>query len=193
MNFGNWDVNVSFDSMPQPVATAMAGINDTMIGAEYDFITYLGSQTVNGTNYAVLAKQVLTTGRDTQNVVLLKFNQKPGDINANLVGIEHVLDSGGPLGGAEVNPQTDIPTTAQQVWLNAFEGYVGVKVKPLAFLGTQIVNGLNHFYIAEISTVTADPKKDIVLVVINPVSKSCTMTSVFETKASNALGYAFTW
>lgn len=193
MNFGNWDVNVSFDSMPQPVATAMASINDTMVGAEYDSIAYLGSQAVNGTNYAVLAKQVLTTGRDTQNVVLLKFNQRPGDINANLVGIEHVLDDGGPLGGARVDPQTDIPAVAQQVWLNAFEGYVGLKIDPIVFLGTQVVNGLNHFYVAEASPVTADPKKDIVLVIINPVSKSCQMTSVFDTKAANALGYAFTW
>ena len=28
MSFGKWEVNVSFNSMPQPVATAMAKLND---------------------------------------------------------------------------------------------------------------------------------------------------------------------
>jgi len=195
MSFGNWEVNVSFDSMPQPVASAMSEVQTNLIGAEYDMIAYLGKQVANGTNYAVLAKQVLTTGRDTQNIVLLKFNQKPQSTEANLVGIEHILDEGAPFGGISVNPQVDIPTEIQKIWFAAFEGFVGSKLTPIAHLGSQVTRGVTQYFIAEATAVTADenPKKDVVLVAINTLTESCKIVSILDSYAENTLGYAFTW
>lgn len=193
MKVGNWDIKVSFESMPQPVASGFAALREKMVGAEYDMIAYLGSQEVNGTNYAVLATQVLTTGRDSKNIVILKFNQKPGEIVATLTGVEHILDAGAPLGGIAIDPKTEIPADVQKIWHNAFEGYVGMNITPIAFLGTQVVNGANYFFIAEATTVTRETNKGILLVVINPTAGSCKFVDALESRATNALGYAFTW
>lgn len=193
MNLGNWDIKVSFDSMPQPVASGLAAVREKMVGAEYDVIAYLGSQEVNGTNYAVLATQVLTTGRDSQNVVILKFNQKPGEVVATLTGIEHILDAGAPLGGIVVDPKTEIPADVQKIWHNVFEGYVGMDLTPIAYLGTQMVNGMNYFFIVEATGITKENDKAILITVINPTVGSCTFGNALECKAANALGYAFSW
>lgn len=193
MNVGNWDIKVSFDSMPQPVASGLAAVREKMVGAEYDMIAYLGSQEVNGTNYAVLATQVLTTGRDSQNIVILKFNQKPGEIVATLTGVEHILDAGAPLGGIVVDPKTEIPTDAQKIWLDVTEGYVGKKLTPIAYLGTQMANGMNYFFIVEATGITREDDKEILLTVINPTVGSCKIVNVLESRATNALGYAFSW
>ena len=193
MSFGNWNIKVSFDSMPQPVATAVAGLSDSLVGAEYDVIAYLGSQEVNGTNYAVLAKQVLTTGRDTQNIVVLTFNQRPGDINANLVGITHVLDAGSALGGVKVDPQVDIPADAQAVWHDAMEGYMGYRFNLIAYLGSQMANHTNYFFAVEAIPVVREPETEILLIVVNPTERGCSMRNILNSTAQDALGYAFNW
>lgn len=53
---GNWDINVVVGKLPQKVATAFANLGETIIGATYTPIAYIGSQIVNGTNHAVLAE-----------------------------------------------------------------------------------------------------------------------------------------
>ena len=75
---GGWSVDVVVGGMPEKVATAFASLNE-LAGAEYTPIAYLGSQLVNGVNHAVLAEQLLITGKDTKNVVLVIFNEKESD------------------------------------------------------------------------------------------------------------------
>ena len=41
---GNWKINISTTGMPQKVATAFAKMNETLVGAEYENIAYIGSQ-----------------------------------------------------------------------------------------------------------------------------------------------------
>ena len=53
---GGWIFQVNMDAMPEKIATAFGELNEHMIGAKYKSIAYLGSQVVNGTNYAVLCK-----------------------------------------------------------------------------------------------------------------------------------------
>ena len=92
---GNWKVNVS-TKFPQPIATALSEMKDTLIGAEYTPIAYLGEQVVNGTNHAVLAEQTILTGKDTKNIVLLIFNVKPTQVGgATLVSIERIVEGNG--------------------------------------------------------------------------------------------------
>jgi hypothetical protein len=53
MKFGSWEINPIVDAMPQKVATAFSELAETLVGASYEPIAYLGSQTVNGINHAV--------------------------------------------------------------------------------------------------------------------------------------------
>jgi hypothetical protein len=84
---GGWIFQVSLDAMPEKVASAIIELNEILIGAKYRPIAYLGSQVVNGTNYAVLAEQIISDAASTKNVVLIVFNVAPGALKATLVYI----------------------------------------------------------------------------------------------------------
>ena len=189
---GAWNVTVS-KNMPQKVATAMARLSETLLGAEYTPLFYLGSQVVNGMNHAVLAEQLITTGKDTKNIVVIVFNEKPGEMELSLVGIERILESGSPLGGTVIDVKTEVPEEALTVWADAFEGYVGLKITPLALLGTQAVNGTNYMYLAESEGVVLNPTKEVNLVVINDKMKKVSITDMLANQLEASLGYSFTW
>ena len=189
--FGSWEVNVTVGSLPQKVATAVGELSEKLVGAEYTPIAYLGSQVVNGTNHAVLAEQLLTTGKDTKNIVLLIFNEKQN--TAELTSIERVLESGGELGGFKVDVQTDITGEAKEQLDKAFEGYVGVDVKPIALLGTQVTKGTDYVYVAEVSPVVQDPVASVEIITVNNLQKTVSFADLLANRQENSLGYAFTW
>lgn len=162
---GSWEVNVIVDAMPEKVATAVSALAEQLIGAEYTPIAYLGSQIVNGTNHAVLAEQILTTGRDTKNVVLLIFNEKGMD--CTLVNIERVVEGGVGEGGTEINVKTDIPEEAKEAFDAALTEFVGSSVKPFAYLGSQVVSGIDYIFAAEVTPITENPVKKVAVVTVN--------------------------
>ena len=53
---GGWNLDeVKGSNLPQKVQTAFIAVTSELVGADYEPIAYLGSQTVNGTNYRILA------------------------------------------------------------------------------------------------------------------------------------------
>lgn len=189
--FGNWEIKVS-KNMPQKVETAMGDLQ--LFGAEYTPIAYLGSQQVNGINHAVLAEQLITTGKDTRNVVVITFNEKPEEIKLVLVGISPVVESGGELGGVKVDVQTDIPADAKAVFDKCFEGFVGSTVSPFAYLGKQITKGTDYIFAAECKTVSVNPEVKVRIVVVNDLDGSPRFKDILgDNTNANALGYAFNW
>jgi hypothetical protein len=171
---GTWDVKVSVGSMPEKIATALA--NFKIVGAEYTPIAYLGSQVVNGVNHAVMAEQTITTGVDTKNVVVLKFNEKPEGVIC--YNIESVVEGGGRLGGTHIDVQTEIPEDAKAIFESAMAYFVGSNVKPFAFLGTKVVNGTEYKYAAEVSPITQNPVKHVSIVTINSLTKDVKFETV---------------
>ena len=191
---GNWKIEVNKNGMPQKVATAFAKLAETLIGAEYEPIAYIGSQVVNGINHAVLAKQTILTGKDTENVVVVIFNEKPNEMEATLVSIERVVEGGLPMGGTHIaDVSAEIPEEAMTTWNEAFEGFVGSKVEPFAYLGSQVVNGVNHIFAATSTPVVPDATSKVAIVIVNSLTKEVTFTDLMNSKCDNALGYAFTW
>lgn len=176
-NLGRWSIEVSADSMPQKVATAIGELREKFVGAEYDPIAYLGSQVVNGVNHAVLAEQTLTTGRDTKNVVLLIFNEKGMD--CTLVNIERVVEGGGAFGGTSINVQAELPKEAREIFNDMFQtGWVGTNIEPIFFIGTQMTKGVDYKYICKVTPVTPDPEPYISLVTINAMDKTCRFNTI---------------
>lgn len=192
MSLGSWKVNVSVGSMPEKVATAVSKLSEQLMGAEYTPIAYLGSQVVNGINHAVLAEQLVITGKDIKNVVVLIFNEKGMD--CTLVGIERVVESGGESGGIAVDVKTDIPEEAKTAFDTVMEGFVGSTIEPFALLGTQVVKGINYIFAAEVTPVTANPEKKVAIVIVNSMTGDISITDLLTTKTDSLqLGYAFTW
>lgn len=191
---GSWEINVAINAMPQKVATAVGELTDQLIGAEYKPIAYLGSQVVNGTNHAVLAEQTIITGKDTKNVVVLIFNEKPNEMKATLVNIERVVEQGGEMGGIQVDVKTDIPEEAREAFTKAFEGFVGSKVEPFAYLGSQVVKGVNYIFAAKVTGVTAEPVTKVCLLTVNGMTGDIAFADLLDSRSDvMSLGYAFTW
>ena len=59
-----------------------------------------------------------------------------------------------------------MPQKAATAW-DAVEKLVGAKYLPLLYLGKQLVNGVNHYFIAEQTMMTASPEINIVLLCVN--------------------------
>lgn len=191
---GSWKINVSVNKFPQVIATATSKLNEALLGAQYTPIAYLGTQVANGTNHAVLAEQLVVTGKDTKNIVVIIFNEKPGEAAATLVSVERVVESGLALGGITVDAQTTIPEDAQKAFDSVFGGFVGFDVKPFAYLGSQVTKGTEYIFAATTNPVVKDPEVGVALVVVNPLSKTVSFVDIVTSKHDTmSLGYAFTW
>ena len=73
------------------------------------------------------------------------------------------------LGGIEIIDQkemTSFPQHGASAW-TIMQGLVGANYKPMPYVGTQVVKGVNHIFIAEQTLVVATPERHIVLVTIN--------------------------
>lgn len=194
MESGSWKVEVKIGTMPQKVATAFSKFQENLVGAEYELVAYLGSQVVNGINHAVLAKQIVTTGKDSENLVVLIFNEKPNGSEATLVNIERVVEGNSAFGGTKVDVKTKLDEDLQELWDKAFEAWMGARVVPFAFLGTQVTKDTNYIF-AAVYTATMYPDDiiKVVAVTVNPLENRVTFADMLESKYEASLGYAFSW
>lgn len=188
---GGWTANVIVNGMPESIATAIGKLAETLIGAEYTPIAYLGSQVVNGTNHAVLAEQTILSGKDTKNIVVLVFNEKQvqGELpEVTLVSIERVLEGGAPMGGLQINASTEIPEDAQKALDSVLTNFVGSNIKPFAYLGQQVVKGINYVFAAEVTPVYPDAETSIEIVTVNSMVNKIAFVDLLATRNEVALG-----
>jgi len=171
---GEWTIDVNTSGMPQTVATAMANLE--ILGATYTSIAYLGSQVVNGVKHAVLASQTITDIKGTTNIVILEFLEKDG--KTILVSIDPVLSEGAQCGGTEIDVKTDIPKSLLLVFNKVMEGFVGSKVVPFAYLGSQVTTGVDYIFAATVTAVTPDADTTVSLVSVNPLTKEITFQTI---------------
>lgn len=61
---------------------------------------------------------------------------------------------------------TRLPQKAASAW-SVMEGLVGVSYKPLIYLGEQLVNGVNYWFIAEKTTITREPIRRVIKMAIH--------------------------
>lgn len=61
---------------------------------------------------------------------------------------------------------SDIPEDAKAALDKALEGMLGAKYTPVAYLGSQVVAGLNYSFLCTVTTVTATPVTKLVKVIV---------------------------
>ena len=84
------------------------------------------------------------------------------------------------LGGVTILEQkemTGFPQKAASAW-SVMSGLVGAKYKPMTYVGTQVVKGVNHFFIAEQTLLTTTGDRHIVLVTINEFDGKFELTMI---------------
>ena len=195
MNVANWKININTDNMPQKIATAMSQLTNQLTGAEYKMIAYLGSQQVNGINHAVLAEQTVLTGKDSKNIVILVFNEKPNEREATLVSIDRILETGLPLGGTNIDVKVDkdIPKDVMDIWIDACHHCLGSRMIPVALLGTKNANGTNYIFVASVDSQLPGSEIELALITVNDLTRRMSFVDLLADKTDYALGYAFNW
>ena len=201
--FGGWKANFS-KNFPQKIATRLAEPLE-ILGARYTPVAFLGTQSINGTNDAVLAEQIAMNGFDTKAAVIMVFNEKPNSNDIAFLGARPLAEEGGKLGGTEIHVTTDIPNEAKEAFNEAISGYTGAVITPVAYLGKQLVHGTNFDMIAEVKKDTASEASKLAFITVNSFYNTIKFADLFElgddetpefngAKIENGkLGYAFTW
>ena len=75
---------------------------------------------------------------------------------------------------------TTMPQRAASAWSGAIEGLVGASYKPLIFYGTQLVNGVNYYFVAEQTLITNPPVRRLVKLVIHEKDGEYKLVNVEE-------------
>ena len=169
---GGWEV-VRGDTSPESNPDAVAALDNALKyldGVAYTPVAVLARQCVAGTNYCMLCKvkPVAPKAKPSYQLVYI-YEDLKGD--AEFIGRTTVLNSPseGATGGYSVN-DGDTSLSAHEDVLAAFnkamDGRVGVDVRPIAYLGSQLVAGMNHMLLCKSTVVYpgAEPSYSIMIV-----------------------------
>ena len=77
-----------------------------------------------------------------------------------------VFAEGPVTGGWTVAESTEISAEEQEIFDKAMEGLVGVGYEPIAYIGSQVVAGLNHCYLCKAKVVYPGAETTLALVYI---------------------------
>lgn len=77
MILGGWNLDeIKGCNLPQKVQTAFTAVTSELVGADYEPVAYLGSQTVNGTNYKILALMKPVTLNSEKRIVKMIIHEE---------------------------------------------------------------------------------------------------------------------
>lgn len=62
---------------------------------------------------------------------------------------------------------SSMPQKAASAWSAIETGITGASYRPIVYVGSQTVKGVNHWFIAEQTFVTAEPEKHLVKIAAN--------------------------
>lgn len=150
--FGGYEiVNRSADSLPQELATAIAELNTDLIGATYLPLWYVGKQLVNGTNYFLLCRQIRATR----------------ERDVAIVGVVLNVSNEGRASIVEIIDECALPGGVQEAFDAEMHRLLGVRYKPIAYIGSQVVRGANHYILCEARPVGLNSTPYAAIICIN--------------------------
>ena len=86
------------------------------------------------------------------------------------------------FGGINVVEQpeaTNLPEEATKAWENVNLGeLVGANYKVISYIGNQLVQGINHFFLVQQTIVLAEPVRHIAVVTINEFAGTYSVTNI---------------
>ena len=84
---------VGLMSLPQRPQSAWTGAIESIVGASYKPLIYIGEQKVHGINYWFIAEQTLITNPPVRRLVKLGINEnrdEDGDVEYKLIGVQEI-------------------------------------------------------------------------------------------------------
>ena len=185
--FGGYElVNKPASHLPQDVASAVGIVNGGLLGATYQPIFYVGKQAVNGMNHMLICEEIRTTKNRSKAIVALIINIPPGEGAARGENARVV----------RIIEEADMPENVQAIFSAAEKQLAGVSYKPVAYIGSQVVKGVNHYFVCEARVIYPGAEPRAVIMGVNVFDGNISIVGiapVSSTEASGPLGYAFTW
>lgn len=81
--------------LPEKVASGFAEVTRTLVGAKYEPVLYVGTQTVHGVNHMLICKQTLIVQNAEEHLVRMVLNQNVDEGSLvgkwSVVAIEQIL------------------------------------------------------------------------------------------------------
>lgn len=180
-------------ALPEEVQAAFDKALEGYDGMTFEPITLLSSQVVAGMNYAILCKGTPVVPNPTPSLkVVIVYSRFDGtaeiisvadfsvaDFNTGEIASESI-ETGVPGGWFVTDiPACELPEEAGEALNKAKENFEGSEIEPLAYLGSQVVAGLNFAYVARLTTVTDDPVSTLnVVIVYRDLSGGATVTTI---------------
>ena len=177
-------VNKPADKLPQDLASAVGNINAGILGATYMPIWYVGHQLVNGTNHFLICKEIRSTKDKNTSIVGLVINIPAGKVGGEGATIVEIIE------------EAKLSAEVQVAFLAAEKQLIGVGYKPLAYIGSQIVKGVNHYLICQAKGIYPNAMPYAVVMCINVFENQVSVVGIspLPTKTEEMIcGYAFTW
>ena len=183
--FGGYEiVNQPADKLPQDLASAIGNINGGILGATYQPLWYVGHQLVNGTNHFLICKEIRSTKDQNTCIVGLVINIPPGKVGGEDAKVVEIIEE------AKLLPEV------QTAFDTAEKNLVGVGYKPVAYIGSQVVRGVNHYLICQARGIYPGAKPYAVIMCINVFETNVSIVGIAPLENAgkeNLFGYAFTW
>lgn len=143
-----------------------------LTGVRYEPVAYLGSQVVAGTNHCFLCKSTViypgATNRYTFVYIYEKLDGTEEILKFEDVTLPGTADADGtPIAGGwryTEDPEADDNVT--EVVDKATGKLLGAEYEPVAYIGSQVVAGMNHAVLCRITAVSPDAESGYALVYI---------------------------
>ena len=165
--FGGYQIiNTPVSELPQEVATAIGVVNSGLLGATYVPIRYVGRQLVNGWNHMFIAKEVRTTRVTSEKIVVLVINIPAGDVTGEQAKVVSIIEE------AQLDPEV------KDIFEAAMGSIVGVNYTPILFIGTQIVKGINYYFVCSAQVVYPGAEPYAAVVSVNFFNGKSTVVSI---------------
>ena len=157
-------------ALPEEVAT---GFSNAVSDEDLIPVAFVAQQVVKGYNDMLLCLgkdgyRMITVNRDLQNNAML-VNDVPFNLPDYVEGgegdpVEQPLDGG--WYDPEEKSYIPLPDDVQAAFDEAFEGFAGSNVEPMALLGTQVVSGVRYAILCDLTPMILDPVSSVQVVTI---------------------------
>lgn len=184
--FGGYEiVNMAATKLPQELATAIGEINSGLLGATFQPIWYVGKQVVNGVNHLLICEEIRSTKDRSAGIVALVINIPPGSVGGKGAKVAEIID------------EAKLEENIRVAFDSAVKSIVGVGYKAVAYVGSQVVRGTNHYFVCEARGIYPDAKPYAALVCVNVFEGATSLVSISPigggSEKAGLFGYAFTW
>jgi len=171
---GGWDGNIDNIDLSKnaEAKAALEKATASLAGMNFEGIYLLGKQIVSGTNYCILCKGTATVP-DAIPGYYLVYVYEDLNSNAEVLKIDPLLEvpEANLSGGWGINTGDvafDKNAEVKAAYEKAIRDMIltGGEMEPVAYLGSQVVAGMNYLVLCRVKAVVEDPSTELVLVTI---------------------------